>query len=149
MPAKKSSAGGGAAAKGAPLVDDPGLVRLLSPEGKLVKGAKPLLDEAGALRAHELMLLLRALDDRMVKLQRQGRVGFYGTCTGEESSVIGLAAALRDSEAGFLPLHDRSSPDAIRDRLDLSKRVFKAAVGGLYKRGVIELRPDGIALRED
>ena len=100
MAAKKSSAKAkaGTAAKGKPLVDDPGLVRLLDPAGKLLKGAEPLIDEAEVLRAHELMLLLRAMDDRMVKLQRQGRVGFYGTCTGEESSVIGLASALRDTD---------------------------------------------------
>ncbi len=80
------------------LVDDAGLLQLLSPSGSLLEDAEPLLDDAGALRAHELMILLRALDDRMVKLQRQGRVGFYGTCTGEESTVIGVAAGLRDSD---------------------------------------------------
>ena len=74
------------------------LVQLLSPEGELLPGAEPLLSDAEALKAHELMLLLRALDDRMVKLQRQGRVGFYGTCTGEEASVLGLASALRDED---------------------------------------------------
>lgn len=61
-----------------------------------------------------------------------------------QSVILG---ALESSDDGFLPLHDKSSPDAITRRLDLSKRVFKAAVGGLYKRELIELCADGIRLR--
>ncbi len=47
---------------------------------------------------------------------------------------------------GFLPLHDKSNPDLIRDELGLSKKVFKKAVGGLYKDGLVELTGDGIKL---
>lgn len=43
------------------------------------------------------MLLVRMLDEKLTLLQRQGRIGFYGTCTGEEAAVIGSAYAL---EAG-------------------------------------------------
>lgn len=38
------------------------------------------------------MVRLRRLDERMVTLQRQGRVGFYGTSYGEEAAVIGSGA---------------------------------------------------------
>ncbi|NTW98474.1 MAG: GntR family transcriptional regulator [Geobacteraceae bacterium] len=48
---------------------------------------------------------------------------------------------------GFLPLTDKSSPDAIATLLRLSKKSFKKAVGGLYKEGVISILPDGIKLR--
>jgi pyruvate dehydrogenase E1 component alpha subunit/2-oxoisovalerate dehydrogenase E1 component alpha subunit len=81
-----------------PEPSDEEMVRLLDPQGRLLDDAVPLIDDSTVLRAHELMTLLRALDDRMVKLQRQGRVGFYGTCTGEEASVVGLAAAVRDED---------------------------------------------------
>lgn len=40
------------------------------------------------------MKLVRVLDERMVTLQRQGRIGFYGAATGEEGAIIGSAAAL-------------------------------------------------------
>jgi pyruvate dehydrogenase E1 component alpha subunit/2-oxoisovalerate dehydrogenase E1 component alpha subunit len=40
------------------------------------------------------MLRLRLLDQRMLNLQRQGRIGFYGQCTGQEAAIIGSAAAL-------------------------------------------------------
>ena len=49
---------------------------------------------------------------------------------------------------GFLALHDQSPPELIRNQLGLSKKVFKKAVGGLYKDGLIELGDQGIKLLE-
>ncbi|AJF06083.1 CvfB family protein [Geoalkalibacter subterraneus] len=49
---------------------------------------------------------------------------------------------------GFLPLHDQSSPQEIFQRLGMSKKVFKKAVGGLYKEGRVELARDGIRLKD-
>jgi pyruvate dehydrogenase E1 component subunit alpha len=57
-----------------------------------------LLEKKELLRVYEEMLRLRLLDQRMLTLQRQGRVGFYGTATGEEAAVIGSAFALRPDD---------------------------------------------------
>lgn len=57
-----------------------------------------------------------------------------------------ILAALADHD-GFLPLTDKSSPEAIAGLLRLSKKSFKKALGGLYKEGVVSLTPDGIRLR--
>jgi pyruvate dehydrogenase E1 component alpha subunit/2-oxoisovalerate dehydrogenase E1 component alpha subunit len=40
------------------------------------------------------MLRLRCLDERMLKLQRAGRIGFVGTARGLEAAICGSAAAL-------------------------------------------------------
>ncbi len=48
---------------------------------------------------------------------------------------------------GFLPLTDKSSPDAIDRLFAISKGQFKKAVGALYKRRKITLHEDGIRLR--
>jgi len=48
---------------------------------------------------------------------------------------------------GFLPLTDKSSPEAIATQLRLSKKSFKKAIGGLYKEGAVSILPDGIRLR--
>ncbi len=48
---------------------------------------------------------------------------------------------------GSLPLHDKSSPDAISRGLGMSKKAFKRALGGLYKAGEVELLPDGTRLK--
>lgn len=40
------------------------------------------------------MLLIRVMDERLLGMQRQGRIGFYGEARGQEAAVIGTAAAL-------------------------------------------------------
>ncbi len=49
---------------------------------------------------------------------------------------------------GFLPLTDDSSPEDIKEKLNLSKSSFKKAVGRLMKRNVIEMTRDGIRLAD-
>lgn len=51
---------------------------------------------------------------------------------------------LLESHEGYLPYHDKSSPEAIKDMFQMSKAGFKRAIGRLMKEGVIEIRPDGI-----
>ena len=47
---------------------------------------------------------------------------------------------------GQTTLTDKSSPDLIQEKLGLSKKAFKRAVGSLYKNRMIELLPDEIKL---
>jgi len=49
-------------------------------------------------------------------------------------------------EEGFIPLHDGSSPEEIKRALGMSKKAFKKAVGGLYKKRQIKIEKDGIRL---
>lgn len=53
---------------------------------------------------------------------------------------------LEDNE-GFLPVHDKSSPEEIKDLLQMSKKSFKKAIGSLYKERQIEIKEDGIYLK--
>lgn len=50
---------------------------------------------------------------------------------------------------GFLPLHDKSAPLEIKQSLGMSKKLFKKAVGGLYKNRQIELTEKGIRRKTD
>ena len=47
-------------------------------------------------------------------------------------------------ESGFLPIHDKSSPEQVREVFGVSKKAFKQAVGALYKEGRIRISGDGI-----
>ncbi len=49
---------------------------------------------------------------------------------------------------GFIPCHDKSSPEEIKKTFSMSKKEFKRAVGGLFKKGIIELKQDGIQLKQ-
>ena len=81
-----------------------GLLGVLSPEGTLDASALPggalpgELDEALARRLYEGMLRIRIMDERILALQRQGRVGFYGEARGQEAAVVGSAAALEAAD---------------------------------------------------
>jgi TPP-dependent pyruvate/acetoin dehydrogenase alpha subunit len=69
------------------------VLRILEDDGKLIGEAPRLADaELRALFVH--MLRVRVLDERMLKLQRAGRVGFVGTAKGLEAAIIGSAFAL-------------------------------------------------------
>lgn len=47
---------------------------------------------------------------------------------------------------GLLHLSDKSSPDEIKDKLQMSKKNFKKALGGLYKDKIVEILDDKIRL---
>ena len=52
-------------------------------------------------------------------------------------------------EKGYLMLTDKSSPESIKFRLQMSKKAFKRAVGSLYKLKQITILEDRIELIGD
>ncbi|MCH7412167.1 S1-like domain-containing RNA-binding protein [Belliella sp. R4-6] len=46
----------------------------------------------------------------------------------------------------FLPLHDKSSPESIKELLGMSKKHFKQSIGQLYKAKIIKILDNGIEL---
>ncbi|MFQ3256882.1 MAG: 2-oxoisovalerate dehydrogenase E1 component alpha subunit, partial [Porticoccaceae bacterium] len=72
---------------------------ILDADGKLRKNAhEPAIDKATAFKIYENMAYIRVLDERMVAAQRQGRLSFYLTCTGEEASVVGSIAGFKSHD---------------------------------------------------
>lgn len=49
---------------------------------------------------------------------------------------------------GTLPFTDKSDPDAIRKTFGISKKMFKKAIGNLYKQKLITMEKDGIKKTE-
>jgi len=71
-----------------------GLYQLLAEDGTPVdEAALAGLDRPFARKLFEGMVRIRVTDARMMALQRQGRIGFYGEATGQEAAVVGSAAA--------------------------------------------------------
>ncbi|MBW2655880.1 MAG: hypothetical protein JRC91_13445, partial [Deltaproteobacteria bacterium] len=63
-----------------------------------------------------------------------------------EVSARKIVSILKEA-GGFIPCHDKSSPEDIKTIFSMSKKEFKRAVGGLYKKGVLELKKNGIGLK--
>jgi len=70
-----------------------------------------------------------------------GRPG-YGRVEDESSKVLRL---LQENN-GYLPYHDKSSPEDIYSFFSMSKKTFKMTTGKLYRERKIELTKTGIKL---
>ncbi len=67
-------------------------------DGSLDPTHDPKVDTELVLALYRQMVLVRLLDERMVLLQRQGRIGFHIGSLGEEAAILGSAAALREND---------------------------------------------------
>lgn len=75
------------------------LLRILGPDGKLCRpDLEPAVPEAELRRMLVAMLESSMLDERLMRFQRQGRIGFYLTAWGEEATLVGPTWALRPSD---------------------------------------------------
>ncbi len=81
------------------------LVRVLDDHGKVV-GKDPQLAKATMLFLYEQMVQVREFDRRMLMLQRQGRIGFYGPILGQEAATVGSIAALEPRDWIFPALRE-------------------------------------------
>ena len=73
-----------------------------------------------------------------------GQIGYRNI----EPNAEAILNELEDN-SGFLNLTDKSSPEDIKEALQMSKKSFKKAVGTLYKQRLITIEDDGIRLVED
>ncbi len=59
---------------------------ILDGGGEVDADLDPNLDAERSIYLYRLMLLVRRLDERCINLQRQGRIGTYGPCRGQEAA---------------------------------------------------------------
>ena len=71
---------------------------ILDSDGNLDSSLDPEIPSAELKRLYRAMLLGRRLDERMIRLQRQGRIGTFAPIKGQEASQVGAAATLRRTD---------------------------------------------------
>jgi len=71
---------------------------VLDSDGKLDTALEPDLSAAELKRLYRGMLLGRRLDERMIRLQRQGRIGTFAPIKGQEASQVGAVSTLKPSD---------------------------------------------------
>src|SRR5580704_1818921 len=87
---------------------DIALLRVLSDDGTADPKNDPFLPADVLWRAYREMRRLRLIDARMVLLQRQGRIGFYGACTGQEAVPIATGLVVEKGDWVFPALREQS-----------------------------------------
>ena len=78
-----------------------GLVRVLDDDHKAKGEWHPQLSAERLRAGLKQMMLIRAYDDHMFKMQRQGKLSFYIKCTGEEAVATAQAMALNAEDMLF------------------------------------------------
>jgi len=104
---KKKAAGrrGPAEAVGSPSGEG-ALISVLREDGSVTAGRDPELADDVLLHLYRTMVQVREFDRRMLVLQRQGRIGFYGPILGQEAATVGSVAAVADSDWIFPALRE-------------------------------------------
>jgi pyruvate dehydrogenase E1 component alpha subunit len=81
------------------LPQEDAIYSILDEDGNIRPGADaPEIPDADCLKLYRGLLQVRLVDDRYMKLQRQGRLGFYMQSTGEEATHFGGAYALKNTD---------------------------------------------------
>jgi len=75
---------------------------VLDHDGKVDDALMPEISEQDLKRLFRAMLQSRRYDERMLRLQRQGRIGTYGPALGQEAASLGPAYAMSKND-WFVP----------------------------------------------
>lgn len=71
-----------------------GLFQIVAEDGSADPADVAHIQRDEAVRMWLGMKTIRVMDERLLAVQRQGRISFYGAAVGQEASVVGSAAAL-------------------------------------------------------
>jgi pyruvate dehydrogenase E1 component alpha subunit len=108
-------------------VTTPTMVQVLPEAGDGDVSLAPEFDEARLIEIMRWMKLGRALDQRCISLQRQGKSGTYGPMAGQEAALVGSALALDRARDWVVPQY--------REGLAMAMHGFPLAQFLLYLRG--------------
>ncbi len=82
------------------------ILSVLRPDGTVDPLLDPGLPDPELLSLYRHMVLLRAIDEKAVALQRSGRIGFFVPSTGQEACSIGAGHAVREVDWIFPAYRD-------------------------------------------
>lgn len=88
---------------------------ILDEHGTLDKDLEPDIPQEKLLELYRAMLLGRRFDERMLNLQRQGRIGTFPPIKGQEAAQLGAVFQLRPSD-WFVPAFRETAAEIWRGR---------------------------------
>ncbi len=88
---------------------------ILDEKGAFDAKLVPEIPEEILLKLYRTMVLARKFDERLLNLQRQGRIGTFPPCSGQEAAHLGAAAVLEPSD-WFVPAFREAAAEIWRGR---------------------------------
>jgi predicted RNA-binding protein (virulence factor B family) len=91
----------------------------------------------------------QSIDGYVKKIREDGKIDVALQPQNFKKAIGGLTERILENlelNDGSMNLTDKSSPDEIREQLQMSKKNFKKAIGILYKEKKIELTKEAIVL---
>ena len=88
---------------------------VLNENGDLDKNLEPDIPDEILLQLYRIMTLGRKFDERLLNLQRQGRIGTFPPISGQEAAHLGSVAVLRPSD-WFVPAFRETAAEIWRGR---------------------------------
>ena len=92
-----------------------GLLRVLNDKGEAKGEWDPKLESTELIQGLEYMMKLRIFDDRMIKMQRTGKLSFYMRSFGEEAVAIAQTMAL-ETQDWIFPSYRQPGAQFVRER---------------------------------
>ena len=116
-------------------------------------GYKAIIDDVreGMLYRNEVFQTLRKgqhVTGFIKKVRDDGKIDLFLQKPGYEN-IDGVSEKIMDklkAQGGFIPAIDKSSPEIIYGLFGVSKKTYKKAIGALYKKRLITIESNGIAL---
>lgn len=89
------------------------------------------------------------IEARVIRVREDGKLDLSPRMLAHEQmdKDAELILKLLEANDGYLNLHDKSDPEEIKRRLQLSKNAFKKAIGRLFKEQKISIEENGIKLK--
>ncbi len=109
---------------------------ILDENGNLDKELEPTIPDELLLKLYRAMVQARRFDERMLRLQRQGRLGTFAPIKGQEASQLGPVANMRDSD-WLVPAFREAAAEVWRGR---SMESILLYYGGFNQGGAV---PEG------
>lgn len=116
-------------------------------------GYKAIIDNThwGMLYKNEVFQKLtigQRIKGRINKIREDGKIdlSLYAAGYKKVEDLLDVILASLKEHDGFIPLSDKTPPAEIYAFFGVSKQSYKNAIGGLYRKKLIRIDPDGIRL---
>jgi pyruvate dehydrogenase E1 component alpha subunit len=96
---------------------------ILDEQGRVDKKLEPNIPEDLLLKLYRTMVLARRFDERLLNLQRQGRVGTFPPIKGQEAAQLGTVAVLEPSD-WMVPAFRESAAEIWRGKSPESTIIY-------------------------